>query len=69
MPRKPQGDRALTIAERAARNRQRKAERDAAVVEGLAAIQHARTIREARQIAADVAMIMEGKRNARGTPD
>lgn len=64
MPRKPEGDRALTIAERAHRNRQRKAERIEAALAGLAAIQTARTILEARKIATTVTSLIKGKKDA-----
>lgn len=54
----------MTIAERATRHRQRRTERDAAAIDGLNAIQAARTIREAREIAENVLAIMKGRKNA-----
>jgi hypothetical protein len=53
MPRKPEGERALTAAERQARQRERKAELAETWRRALEQIQHARTVREAREIAAE----------------
>lgn len=52
MPRKPEGDRTLTNAERQARQRVRKAETLTTYREALERIAAAKTIREAREIAA-----------------
>ena len=54
MPRKPEGGRPLTAAERQARQRARRAERAEAMREALEQIARAVTIREARSIAAAV---------------
>jgi hypothetical protein len=52
MPRKAEGLRPLTTAERQARQRERKANREHKLVAALERIQTAKTIREARDIAA-----------------
>jgi crotonobetainyl-CoA:carnitine CoA-transferase CaiB-like acyl-CoA transferase len=52
MPRKAIGDRPLTTAERQARQRARKADRERELIASLGRIIAARTIREAREIAA-----------------
>jgi hypothetical protein len=51
MPRKPIGDRPLTLAERSARLRARRAAKESKLLAALRSIQAARTIGEARQIA------------------
>jgi hypothetical protein len=51
MPRKPLGDKPLTLAERQARQRARKATATHAMSAALRSIQTARTIGEAREIA------------------
>jgi hypothetical protein len=51
MPRKPEGDRPLTAAERQARRRERKLTAGNEMLAALQRIHAARTIREARQIA------------------
>jgi hypothetical protein len=51
MPRKPAGDHALTPAERQARRTARKAAQFATTIEALKAIQAAKTLREAKEIA------------------
>jgi hypothetical protein len=53
MPRKPEGERALTPAERQARRREREAERAETWRRALERIQTARTVRDAREIAAE----------------
>jgi hypothetical protein len=53
MPRKPEGDRALTPAERQARQREREAVRTETWRRALERIQTARTVRDAREIAAE----------------
>ena len=54
MPRKPDGNRPLTVAERSARKRQRRAEREAELLASMRRIRdEAATIREARQIATE----------------
>lgn len=52
MPRKAEGPRPLTDAERQARQRQRKATRESAMRKALEKIIKATTVREAREIAA-----------------
>ena len=52
MPRKAEGLRPLTPAERQARQRERKANREQKLIAALERIQTAKTIREARDIAA-----------------
>jgi hypothetical protein len=52
VPRKPEGDSPLTAAERQARIRARKADRERELIASLERIITARTIREAREIAA-----------------
>lgn len=52
MPRKPEGDRALTNGERQSRQRERNTTRLQKLVVALEKIQTAKTIREARGIAA-----------------
>jgi hypothetical protein len=54
MPRKPLGDRPLTLAERSARLRVRRAAKKRELLAALRSIQTARTLGEARQIAASV---------------
>lgn len=52
MPRKPEGDRPLTGAEREARRRQRKAEREDKMRAAIEQALVAKTLQEARQILA-----------------
>jgi hypothetical protein len=52
MPRKPEGERRLTVAERVSRHRQRKIEQTESLRLALERVQAAKTIREARDIAA-----------------
>jgi hypothetical protein len=52
MPRKAIGVRPLTTAERQQRQRERKAEREQKLIAALERIQAAKTVREARDIAA-----------------
>lgn len=52
MPRKAEGPRPLTTAERQARQRERKAEKVEAMRKALERITKAKTVREAREIAA-----------------
>lgn len=54
MPRKPEGDRPLTGAEREARRRQRKVERDDKFRAEVERAMAAKTLREAREILAAV---------------
>jgi hypothetical protein len=54
MPRKPLGDKPLTLAERSDRFRARRAAKERELLAALRSIQTARTIGEARQIAASV---------------
>jgi hypothetical protein len=54
MPRKPIGDRPLTLAERSARLRARRAAKESKLLVALQRIHTASTIGEARQIAASV---------------
>lgn len=54
MPRKPLGDKPLTLAERSDRFRARRAAKERELVAALRSIQTARTIGEARQIATSV---------------
>jgi hypothetical protein len=54
MPRKPLGDKPLTLAERSDRFRARRAAKERELLAALRSIQTAMTIGEARQIAASV---------------
>jgi hypothetical protein len=54
MPRKPEGDKALTVAERSVRKRVRKAERERELSEAMRRIVVARTLAEAQAIAASL---------------
>lgn len=54
MPRKAEGDRPLTAAERQSRQRERKALKEQALIAAIQRIQAAKTISEAREIAAAV---------------
>jgi hypothetical protein len=51
MPRKPEGERRLTVSERVSRHRQRKTEQAEALRLALERVYAAKTIREARDIA------------------
>jgi hypothetical protein len=59
MPRKPLGDKPLTLAERSDRFRARRAAKEHELVAALRSIQTARTIGEAREIAASVIAVGE----------
>ena len=59
MPRKPLGDKPLTLAERSDRFRARRAAKERELLAALRSIQTARTIGEAREIAASVIAIGE----------
>jgi hypothetical protein len=61
MPHKPAGDHALTPAERQARRTARKAAQFAATIEALKAIQAAKTLREAKEIAGKTIAQEKGK--------
>ena len=57
MPRKAEGVRPLTTAERQQRQRERRAEREQKLVAALERIQTAKTIREARDIATSALLL------------
>jgi hypothetical protein len=59
MPRKPLGDKPLTLAERSDRFRARRAAKERELLAALRSIQTARTIGEAREIAASVIAVGE----------
>lgn len=59
MPRKPLGDKPLTLAERSDRFRARRAAKERELLEAINRILSARTIGEAREIAASVITVGE----------